>query len=83
MTELPFSACGCRKFQIDTLGDYLCTCTAHSGAKKAHDWAVGQIADLFRRRHNVSTAKGEDEQIKNKIKKTQKTPGKGTYSVMS
>jgi hypothetical protein len=24
----------------------LCTCTAHSGAKKAHDWAVDQVADF-------------------------------------
>ena len=37
LAELPLSACGCRKFQIDMLGDHLCTCTAHSGAKKAHD----------------------------------------------
>jgi hypothetical protein len=35
--KLPLSACGCKKFQIDALGDHLCTCTAHSGAKKAHD----------------------------------------------
>jgi hypothetical protein len=41
LAELPLSTCGCRKFQIDTLGDHLCTCTAHSGAKKAHDWEVG------------------------------------------
>ena len=27
--------------------DHLSTCTAHSGAKKAHDWAVDQLADLF------------------------------------
>ena len=55
LAELPLSACGCRKFQIDTLGDHLCTCTVHSGAKKAHDWAVGQIADLFRTTHKVKT----------------------------
>ncbi len=47
LAELPLSACGCRKFQIDTLEDHLCTCTAHSGAEKAHDSAVDQIADLF------------------------------------
>ncbi len=29
------------------LGDHLCTCTTHSGAKKAHDWMVDQLADLF------------------------------------
>jgi hypothetical protein len=55
LAELPLSACGCRKFQIDPLGDHLCTCTAHSGAKKAHDWAVDQLADLFRRTHKVKT----------------------------
>ncbi len=43
--------CGCRKFQLDALGDHLCTCTAHSGAKKAHDWAVDQLAYLFRTTH--------------------------------
>ena len=25
-------------FAIDALGDHVSTCTAHSGAKKAHDW---------------------------------------------
>ena len=48
LAELPLSACCCRKFQIDTLGDHLCTCTAHSGAKKAHDGRLIKIADLFR-----------------------------------
>jgi hypothetical protein len=46
IAEKPLAACGCRKFQLDALGDHLCTCTAHSGAKKAHDWAVYQLADL-------------------------------------
>jgi hypothetical protein len=55
IAEKPLSACGCKKFQIDALGDHLCTCTAHSGAKKAHDWAVDQIADLFRTTHKVKT----------------------------
>ncbi len=40
IAEKPLAACGCRKFQLDAMGDHLCTCTAHSGAKKAHDWAV-------------------------------------------
>ena len=40
---------------MDPLGDHLCTCTAHSGAKKAHDLAVDQIADLFRTTHTVKT----------------------------
>ena len=55
LTELSLSTCGCRKFQIDTLGDHLCTCTAHSGAKKAHDWAVDQLADFFRTTTKVKT----------------------------
>ncbi len=36
------------KFQLDTMGDHLCTFTIHSGAKKAHDWVVDQLTDLFR-----------------------------------
>ena len=55
ITEKPLAACGCRKFQIDPLGDHLCTCTAHSGAKKAHDWAVDHIADLFRTKNKAKT----------------------------
>jgi len=51
IAEKPLAACGCKKFQIDALGDNLRTCTAHSGAKKAHDWAVDQLADLFRTKH--------------------------------
>ena len=47
--------CVCRKFRVDALGDHLCTCTTHSGAKKAHDWAVDQLADLFRTTHKVKT----------------------------
>ena len=53
--EKPLAVCGCRKFQVDALDDHLCTCTAHSGAKKAHDWAVDQLADLFRTTHKVKT----------------------------
>ena len=55
ITEKPLAACGCRKFQIDPLGDHLNTCTAHSGAKKAHDWMVDQVADFFRTTHKVKT----------------------------
>ena len=54
-TEKPLAACGRRKFQIDPLGDHLSTCTAHSGAKKAHDWAIDQLADLFLTTHKVKT----------------------------
>jgi hypothetical protein len=44
-----------RKFQIDVFGDHLCTCTAHSGAKKAHDWTVDQLDELFLTTHTVKT----------------------------
>jgi hypothetical protein len=37
------------------MGDHLCTCTAHSGANKAHDWVVEQLADLFRTTHTTKT----------------------------
>ena len=40
IAEKPLAACGCRKFQLDVMGDHLCTCTAHSGVKKDHDWSV-------------------------------------------
>jgi hypothetical protein len=55
ITENPLVVCGCRKFGIDTLDDHLCTCTAHSGVKKAHDWTVDQFADLFHTTHKVKT----------------------------
>jgi hypothetical protein len=35
-------------FCLDSLDDHVRTCTVHSGAKKAHDWSVDQLADLFR-----------------------------------
>ncbi len=55
IADKPLAVCGCHKFKIDALGDHLCTCTAHSGAKKAHDWTVGQLADLFRTTHTAKT----------------------------
>ena len=44
-----------QKVHLCVLGDHVSTCTAHSGAKKAHDWAVEQLADLFRTTHGVKT----------------------------
>jgi hypothetical protein len=55
ITDKPLATCGCRKFQLDPLGDHLNTCTAHSGAKKAHDWMVDQVADFFCTTHKVKT----------------------------
>jgi hypothetical protein len=45
----------CKKFSLDALGDHVCTCTGHSGAKKAHDWSVEQLADLFHTTTKVQT----------------------------
>ena len=55
ISEKPLAVCACRKFQIDPLGDHISTCNSHSGAKKAHDWAVDQITDLFRTTTKVKT----------------------------
>ncbi len=55
IAEKPLATCGCRKFQLDPLGDHLNTCTAHSGAKKAHDWMVDQVPDFFHTTHKVKT----------------------------
>ena len=55
LSELPLSGCGCRKFTCDVLDDHANTCTAHSGNKKAHDWAVEQLVDLFRTTHTAKT----------------------------
>ena len=41
--------CGCKKFCMDFDGDHTSTCTAHSGATKAHDWMVSVLGQLFRR----------------------------------
>ncbi len=62
IAEKPIVVCSCRKFQVDALGDHLCTCTANSGAKKTHDWAVDQLADLFRTTHKVKT----QQEVKNR-----------------
>ncbi len=46
IVEKPLATCGCKKIQLDPLGDHLNTCTVHPGAKKTHDWMVDQLADL-------------------------------------
>ncbi len=51
--DLTLSVCGCKKFACDVLGDHVSTCTTHSGAKKAHDWAVEQLTDLFCLTHRI------------------------------
>jgi hypothetical protein len=54
IAENLLATCGCRKFQLDTMGDHLCTCTTHSGTKKV-DWVVEQLDDLFNTTHKVKT----------------------------
>ena len=58
--------CGCKKHGMDLFGDHTSTCTAHSGATKAHDWAVGVLGPLFRSaghvvrsQHQVTASAGQ------------------------
>ena len=44
----PLTKCGCKKHYMDFHSDHTSTCTAHSGATKAHDWMVGALWPLFR-----------------------------------
>ena len=48
ITALPNVTCGCRRFALDSFGDHVSTCESHSGASKAHDWAVDQFAPILR-----------------------------------
>ena len=44
---------------MDFHGDHTSTCTAHSGATKAHDWMVSVLGPLFRTAgHVVRTQHG-------------------------
>jgi hypothetical protein len=44
---------------MDFHGDHTSTCTAHSGATRAHDWMVGALGPLFRTAgHTVRTQHG-------------------------
>jgi hypothetical protein len=55
----PLTKCGCKKHCMDFHGDHTSTCTAHSGATKAHDWMVGVLGPLFRTAgHTVRTQHG-------------------------
>jgi hypothetical protein len=58
--------CGCKKHGMDLFGDHTSTCSAHSGATKAHDWAVGVLGPLFRTaghtvrsQHQVTASAGQ------------------------
>ena len=59
-------------------GDHASTCTAHSGATKAHDWMVSVLVPLFRTaghtvrtQHGVTASAGQphgDEEIWNYLR---------------
>ena len=42
----PLAKCGCKKSCMNFHGDHTSTCTAHSGATKAHDWMVSVLGPL-------------------------------------
>ena len=44
----PGTRCACQKFFHDQYADHALTCNTHGGAAKSHDWAVAQVAALFR-----------------------------------
>ena len=51
--------CGCKKHGMGLYGDHTSICTAHSGATKSTDWAVGVLGPLFRTAgHVVRTQHG-------------------------
>jgi hypothetical protein len=43
----PLAKCCSKKHAMNFLGDHTSTCTAHSGATKAHDWMVSPPFVLF------------------------------------
>jgi hypothetical protein len=53
---LPASTCARKRFALDALGGHVSTCSSQSGAKKAHDWAVQQLAELLRTTAKVKTS---------------------------
>ena len=44
----PGTRCACQKFFHDQYANHALTCNTHGGAAKSHDWAVAQVAALFR-----------------------------------
>ena len=48
ITALPNVTCDCQRFALDSFGDHVSTSESHTGALKAHDWAVAQLAPIFR-----------------------------------
>jgi hypothetical protein len=74
----PLAKCGCQKICMDLHGDHTSTCTAHSGATKAHDWMVSVLGPLFRTaghvvrtQHGVTASAGQrrgDVEIRNYLR---------------
>ena len=74
----PLAKCGCKKFCMDLHSDLTSTCTAHSGATKAHDWMVSVLGPLFRTaghvvrtQHGVTASAGQrrgDVEIRNYLR---------------
>jgi len=74
----PLAKCGSKKFCMDFHGDHPSTCTAHSGATKAHDWMVSVLGPLFRTaghvvrtQHGVTASAGQrrgDVEIRNYLR---------------
>ncbi len=55
----PLAKCGCKRHALDLYGDHTSTCTAYSGATKAHAWMVSVLGPLFRTAgHTVRTQQG-------------------------
>ena len=44
----PGTRCACQQFEHDPHANHALTCNTHGGAAKSHDWAVEQVAALFR-----------------------------------
>ncbi len=80
----PLAKCGCKKFCMDFHGDHTSTCTAHSGATKAHDWMVSVLGPLFRTaghtvrtQHGVTASAGQrrgDVEIRNYLQSPGREP---------
>jgi hypothetical protein len=56
IASLPASTCGCKRFALDALGGHVSTCSSQSDAKKAHHWAVEQLAELLLNTAKVKTS---------------------------
>jgi hypothetical protein len=55
----PLAQCGCKKHAMDFHGDHTATCTAPSGATKAHNWMDSVLGPMFRTAgHTVRTQHG-------------------------